>query len=86
MPIPPFKELWNLYLNGDKEDSFGAVHIIAKMYAKELISELQSSKGTQENNKLYFKKLLKLKTNPVVINCLNSAQIISAIDSKLNLV
>jgi hypothetical protein len=83
MPILPFDELWNLYLTGNREDSFGALCIIAKKYAREMITELQSTGSTQSSNKVFRKKLLELKTSPIIDNCSKCKQIISAINSVL---
>jgi hypothetical protein len=83
MPILPFNELWNLYLNGDKEDSFGALNIIAKKYTSEMITELQSTISTQSSNKVFRKKLLELKTSPIITNCSRGKQILSAINGAL---
>ena len=81
MPIPPFNELWNLYFYGNKEDSFGALSIIAKKYASEMIIEIHSN--TQSSNKVFRKKLLELKKSPIIANCLHGQQIISAINGVL---
>jgi hypothetical protein len=83
MPIPPFNELWNLYLTGNKEDSFGSLSIIAKKYANEMITELQSMISTQNSSKVFRKKLLELKTSPIIANSSQSKQIISVINGAL---
>ncbi len=80
IPIPLFTDLWSLYLNGNKEDCFGALIVIAKKYEDELISAIESKEKNQRNERAYKKKLYKLKMSPVIRNCQKSNLIISAID------
>jgi hypothetical protein len=37
-----FKELWELLLNGDRDDQFGALVIMISQYEKEMIGEIQT--------------------------------------------
>lgn len=82
MPIPSFGKLWDLCFNGDKEDQFGALTIISSQYASEMIYEIQSTVSIS-NNKIYRKKLLRLKENPILNSCFKYEQIVSAIDNVL---
>jgi hypothetical protein len=78
-PIQSFKFLWNLFLNGDNDDRFGALSIIAKQHQGELISEIKLT-AHSKNNSVIRKKILELKKSPIIANCINNRQIIAAID------